>query len=47
MLCGGDLAVRVGAGTARTYCPSCRWISSPILRREDGEVQMIHPGGVA
>ncbi len=48
LLCGGDLHVRVGAGTARSYCPRCRWLSRPHLRREDGAVHVVHPaGGVA
>ncbi len=43
MLCGGDLAVRVTAMDARSVCPSCRWISRPHLRREDGGIVVTHP----
>jgi hypothetical protein len=45
ILCGGALALRLRNGTARTYCASCRWISSPHMRREDGAVHVIHPAG--
>ncbi|HTN52929.1 MAG TPA: hypothetical protein VML50_11040 [Anaeromyxobacter sp.] len=48
LLCGGDLDVRMTAGGAASYCKACRWMSRPHLRREDGQVQVIHPaGGVA
>jgi hypothetical protein len=46
ILCGGDLEVRMAAGGAASYCKSCRWISRPHLRREDGgTVHVIHPAG--
>jgi predicted RNA-binding Zn-ribbon protein involved in translation (DUF1610 family) len=48
ILCGGDLAVRMTEGQAASYCPSCRWVSRPHMRREDGHVYVTHPaGGVA
>lgn len=48
ILCGGDLAVRIGEAGAASFCPSCRWISRPHMRRHGGGVQVIHPaGGVA
>lgn len=47
LLCGGDLQVRVGAGRAGTFCPACRWISRPHMKRdEEGSVQVIHPAGL-
>ncbi len=48
ILCGGTLQVRITAGTARSVCRSCRWISSPHLRRGEEGVEVIHPaGGIA
>ncbi len=48
ILCGGDLAVRVTAGAARTVCRSCRWISRPHMRHGENGVHVIHPaGGIA
>jgi hypothetical protein len=47
LLCGGDLQVRVGPGRAATFCPACRWISHPHMKRgEEGSVQVIHPAGL-
>jgi hypothetical protein len=47
LLCGGDLQVRVGAGRAATFCPACRWISHPHMKRSDeGSVHVIHPAGL-
>jgi len=45
ILCGGDLEVRMTEGAAASYCKSCRWISRPHMRREDGTVHVIHPAG--
>ncbi len=48
ILCGGDLDVRVTAGTTRTVCRTCRWISRPHMVRADEGVQVIHPAaGIA
>jgi len=48
ILCGGDLQVRLTAGTARSVCMSCHWISRPHMRRGEDGVHVIHPaGGVA
>ncbi len=48
ILCGGDLAVRLAAGSAASYCKRCRWISRPHMQREVDGVHVIHPaGGVA
>jgi hypothetical protein len=46
LLCGGDLAVRISAGSARTVCPVCRWISHPHMRRDDEGVHVVHPAGL-
>ncbi len=46
ILCGGDLAVRVSPGRARTVCKTCRWISRPHLRREEDGVLVVHPAGL-
>jgi hypothetical protein len=46
ILCGGDLAVRMSPGRARTVCKACRWISRPHLRREEDGVHVIHPAGL-
>jgi len=47
LLCGGDLEIRVGPGRATTFCPACRWISHPHMKRSDeGSVQVIHPAGL-
>ncbi len=43
ILCGGDLALRITHGAARTYCAHCGWISKPHLRREGQSVHVIHP----
>jgi hypothetical protein len=45
ILCGGDLEVRLTAGTARTVCRNCRWISRPHMRRDEDGVHVIHPAG--
>jgi hypothetical protein len=45
ILCGGDLEVRLTAGTARTVCRTCRWISRPHMVRGEEGVQVIHPAG--
>lgn len=45
LLCGGDLAVRVDDGDAASYCPACRWISRPHLKRVEGSIHVIHPAG--
>jgi hypothetical protein len=48
ILCGGDLAVRFAGSVAVSFCPQCRWISHPRVRREGGSVYMMHPaGGIA
>jgi hypothetical protein len=47
ILCGGDLAVRFMADGAVSYCPRCNWLSHPRVRREDGNVYMMHPAGGA
>jgi hypothetical protein len=48
ILCGGDLAVRVRAGTARSWCGHCRWISRPHMHRGQDGVAVVHPpGGLA
>lgn len=49
ILCGGDLAVRIGErGGATSFCSRCRWISRPHMRHHDGAVQVVHPaGGIA
>jgi hypothetical protein len=46
ILCGGDLQVRLTAGTARTVCSSCRWISRPHMRKGEDGVHVIHPAGL-
>ncbi len=46
ILCGGDLAVRLTAGSARTVCRSCRWISRPHMHREDDGIRVTHPAGL-
>jgi hypothetical protein len=46
ILCGGDLAVRLTPGRARTVCKACRWISRPHLHREDDGVHVVHPAGL-
>jgi len=46
VLCGGDLAVRLTAGSARTYCRSCRWISRPHVSRSEDGVHVFHPAGL-
>jgi hypothetical protein len=46
ILCGGDLAVRVSPGRARTVCKSCRWISRPHMSREEDGVHVVHPAGL-
>jgi hypothetical protein len=46
LLCGGDLAVRLTAGGARTYCGACRWISRPHMRREGDGLHVLHPAGL-
>lgn len=46
ILCGGDLSVRLTAGTARSFCKSCRWISRPHMRKAEGGVQLLHPAGL-
>ncbi len=43
ILCGGDLAVRFTAAGAASFCPQCNWISHPRVRRENGNVYMMHP----
>lgn len=43
ILCGGDLEVRVSAGTTRTVCRACRWISRPQMVRGEGGVHVVHP----
>ncbi len=46
ILCGGDLDVRITpSGAAASVCVSCRWISRPHMKREDGAVHVIHPAG--
>jgi hypothetical protein len=46
LLCGGDLTVRLTAGSARTYCPTCRWISRPHVSRGEDGVHVFHPAGL-
>ncbi len=43
ILCGGDLAVRFTATGAVSLCPRCNWLSHPRVRREHGNVYMMHP----
>lgn len=45
ILCGGDLAVRLAAGSAASFCTRCRWISRPHMRREEDGVHVVHPAG--
>ncbi len=45
ILCGGDLAVRFTAAGAASFCPRCNWLSHPRVRREGGNVYMMHPAG--
>jgi len=47
ILCGGDLAVRFTAAGAVSFCPRCNWLSHPRVRREDGNVYMMHPASGA
>jgi len=47
LLCGGDLALRISASGAQTFCPACRWLSRAIVRREGETVHIVHPGLVA
>jgi hypothetical protein len=47
LLCGGDLELRIGAGTARSWCGRCRWMSRPHLSRDDEGIHLVHPGLVA
>ena len=48
ILCGGDLIVRFTAEGAGSFCPACRWISHPQVRRENGGFYMAHPAvGIA
>ena len=46
ILCGGDLAVRLSPGRARTVCVSCRWISRPHMKRVADGVHVVHPAGL-
>jgi hypothetical protein len=46
ILCGGDLAVRLTPGRARTVCKACRWISRPHMRHEEDGVHVVHPAGL-
>ncbi|BDG03953.1 hypothetical protein [Anaeromyxobacter oryzae] len=46
ILCGGDLDVRLSAGSAASVCTRCHWISRPHMKREDGAVHVIHPAGL-
>lgn len=46
LLCGGDLDVRLTATSARTYCPSCRWLSRPHVARGEDGVHVFHPAGL-
>jgi len=46
ILCGGDLAVRLTPGRARTVCKACRWISHPHMRREEDGIRVVHPAGL-
>jgi hypothetical protein len=43
ILCGGDLAVRFNGARAVSFCPRCNWLSHPHVRRENGNVYMMHP----
>jgi hypothetical protein len=45
ILCGGDLAVRITPSGAASLCVSCRWLSRPQMKREDGSIHVIHPAG--
>jgi hypothetical protein len=45
ILCGGALEVRITAGSVRTVCKACRWISRPHMKRGDEGVHVIHPAG--
>lgn len=42
ILCGGTLSMRIAAGSAATYCRTCRWISRPAVRRHDDQVSLVH-----
>lgn len=46
LLCGGDLEVRLTAGSARTYCARCRWISRPHVSRGENGLNVFHPAGL-
>lgn len=46
ILCGGDLAVRLTPGRARTVCKACRWISRPHMKRDEDGVHVVHPAGL-
>jgi hypothetical protein len=43
ILCGGPLSMRVGLGSAGTYCAACHWISRPHLHRHDDRLHLVHP----
>lgn len=46
ILCGGELAVRLTAGSARTVCKTCRWISRPHMSRAGDGIHVLHPAGL-
>ncbi|HZZ82993.1 MAG TPA: hypothetical protein VFE30_00495 [Anaeromyxobacteraceae bacterium] len=43
--CGGDLAVRVGPGSAWSACLSCHRLAPVRMGEVDGEFAMLHPPG--
>ncbi len=43
ILCGGTLSLRVGAGTAGSYCRTCHWISRPHVHRHRNHLSLVHP----
>jgi hypothetical protein len=45
LLCGGELHVRIGDGSAASVCMRCRWISHPHMQRHEDGVHVVHPAG--
>jgi hypothetical protein len=45
LLCGEALDLRVGPAGAWAFCGSCRVISHPTMRRDGGEVHVVHAVG--
>jgi hypothetical protein len=46
ILCGGPLSMRVGPGSAVTYCAECHWISRPLVHRHHDELHLVHTAGM-